>query len=199
MRAIHGTPCSRFLHLLPLGLLLIGNIDAFAPFPQRLVGPSASSHRDLLPRECASRLTSTFPLAPSNSEGRISRLLMQKKSIAAHASASIQRDGAAMKSLPPRWMFWRRRGRFSSKGCTTSSALIIKEANDPAGLAQRRGPSSWVRRVGQAAAAVLVFVALRPLKAVAGGGGFGGSSKANMPPLERCVRWTISSSTLGIG
>jgi hypothetical protein len=75
-----------------------------------------------------------------------------------------------------RWMLWKR-NRY-----TKAEAAIGSAARAP------HRPTSWFRRLGQAMGAVLGFLALRPLKAVAGGGGFGaGASKANMPPLERCV------------
>jgi hypothetical protein len=185
MQATRGTPCFRFLPLLTLGLLLIGSSDAFAPFSQCLTRPSRASDHDRQPRDSASKRKSKFQFDPPIPEGRINRLSLLKKAIAAQGSASIHRDQVRVptKSIPPWWMFWRR-GCFTSKACT---AIKV-----PLGLVKPKGPASWVRRVGQAAAAVLVFVALRPLKAVAGGGGFGGGSKANMPPLERCVRWINS-------
>ena len=84
--------------------------------------------------------------------------------------------------LPSLWKNWRRHHRHGTL-----------EEEDPSSRSRttctHRNHRTLVRRIGRAAVACLALVSGRPLTALAaaGGGGFGGATKANMPPLERYV------------
>jgi hypothetical protein len=83
----------------------------------------------------------------------------------------------------PRWNLWKRlRNRIATP--TSMPASSVSSTSSSANISSLRSGSRWIKAAGAFAA----FVFLRPLAAVASGGGLGGGArKTPLPPLERYV------------
>jgi hypothetical protein len=146
-------------------------VDAFVPS----VGRSSSNQ---IP------LSSPRILRLSNKLGsptlvRSSRLSNIRNSNNDNSAPSVP-DSASV----PRWNLWKRlRNRIATP--TSMPAAVGSSASASSGnMSSMRNGSRWIK----AAAAFCAFAFLRPLAAVASGGGMGGGArKTPLPPLERYV------------
>jgi hypothetical protein len=152
-------------------------VDAFVPN----VGSSSNQIQLSSPRLL--RLSNTDRFAPYK---------LDSPTLVRSSSSRVSNIGNSINDMPsvpdsysvPRWNLWKRlRNRISTPTSMSAAASVTGSSNSSVSVSIRSG-SRWMK----AAAAFATFLFLRPLTAVASGGGMGGGARTTpLPPLERYV------------